>query len=536
VGPLDDAFASLRAAVIDLAQRCLARGLLNIVADDVFVPSVLPGLPAHGGPLSVGEDRPLLEKRYAYLADALGEEVSRPLSSAVAAARRLARRTSVTVDARILRGSHSGAQTETLQLIETLAGAEAVDVRVLVDPEAGDALRPLDRIGGIERLPADAVLEASPSDVVHRPYQVTSVEDLDVLARVGGRLVLNHLDLIAYHNASYFGSFESWRQFRRVTGLALAIADRVIFRTEHAARDAIGEGLVARDRIDVIPLGLDSAFEPGNGNRPEGTPEAPFLFCVGNDFRHKNRVFALRLLEALHDRGWNGHLVLAGADVGLGSSRGDEAEYLARHGLSATVHDLPALGSGELRWLYANAAAVVYPTVYEGFGLIPFEAAQAGTPCLFAAQASMAETLPSAAATLVPWSAPLSAERVLPLLEESTERARHIELVGDAARALGDRTAITARLLDVYEAALRQPLRETALLAKEGLAREAQLAKWVGLEENMGPLVGPDAYLPPDVQRALLAAATRPRLRRPLFGALRLLYRAGRRGRSAGDG
>jgi hypothetical protein len=178
----------------------------------------------------------------------------------------------------------------------------------------------------------------------------------------------------------------------------------------------------------------------------------------------------------------------------------------------------------------------VYPTVYEGFGLIPFEAAKAGTPCLFAEQASLAETLPSAAATLVPWSATLSAERVLPLLQESTERSRHIELVGDAARALGDRNSITARLLEVYEAAMRQPLRETALLATEGLAREAQLAKWVGLEENLGPLVGPNAYLPPDVQRALLAAATRPRLRRPLFAALRLLYRAGHRGRSAGDG
>jgi hypothetical protein len=47
----------------------------------------------------------------------------------------------------------------------------------------------------------------------------------------------------------------------------------------------------------------------------------------------------------------------------------------------------------------------------------------------------------------------------------------------------------------------------------------------------MGELVGPDAYLPPDVQRALLSVATRKRLRRPLFALLRVLYRLGYRAR-----
>ena len=41
---------------------------------------------------------------------------------------------------------------------------------------------------------------------------------------------------------------------------------------------------------------------------------------------------------------------------------------------------------------------MLYPTVQEGFGLVPFEAARAGVPCLFAAQTSLAEVLPREAA------------------------------------------------------------------------------------------------------------------------------------------
>ena len=56
--------------------------------------------------------------------------------------------------------------------------------------------------------------------------------------------------------------------------------------------------------------------------------------------------------------------------------------------------DLGAVDEAEKAWLYANAALVLYPTVNEGFGLVPFEAADAGAPCLWAAHSSLAELLP----------------------------------------------------------------------------------------------------------------------------------------------
>jgi glycosyltransferase involved in cell wall biosynthesis len=117
------------------------------------------------------------------------------------------------------------------------------------------------------------------------------------------------------------------------------------------------------------------------------------------------------------------------------------------------VHDLPAVTEAEKAWLYSHASAVAYPSVEEGFGLIPFEAARAGVPCLFAHEAALAETLPAEAAVLELSDAASSAERALPLLRQGPQRERQLELVGAAARRLGDADSARAKLLAVYRQA-----------------------------------------------------------------------------------
>jgi hypothetical protein len=530
VGPLDTAFGSLRAAVIDFSQRCLLRGLANIVADDVWV---LPARSALGGSSALeAGDWPLIERRYPYLSETLEADETWPaLRRSVSVARRALLGLSVTIDARIVRGSPSGPHIQTLQLVDALSRTEQIAIRFVLDPAIDQQmLALLDRMPGVERLFADEVgTDTRRTTLVHRPYQVSSPDDLDLLRSLGERLVITHLDLIAFHNPGYLASFAAWRQYRRVTRQALTMADLVIFLSEHALEDAVREGLVDRPRARLIPM-VVTGDTVGEQRRPAGAPDGDFLLCIGNDFQHKNRVFAFELLEELLDRDWEGGLVLAGAHIGEGSSAGDEAAFLAsRPEIAAAIRELPALDEPEKAWLYANAVAVVYPTVQEGFGLIPFEAAKAGIPCLFAPQASLADILPHEAALLVPWDAAASAERVLPVLHDSPERRRQVQLVIDAAARMDGVESIQSALVETYEAAIRLPFREASVLATEATVREAELAKWVDFEANMGDLVGPDAYFPPGVQRALLAIATRRWLRRPLFALVVALYRVGYR-------
>jgi hypothetical protein len=121
---------------------------------------------------------------------------------------------------------------------------------------------------------------------------------------------------------------------------------------------------------------------------------------------------------------------------------------------------------------------------------------------------------------LVPWDAAESADRVIPLLLDQPARERHVTAVRAASAGFTwDDTA--ARLIDLYHAVCDAPPSPFGVLARgEGLLNGV-------LSEDAMKLLGPGGVLPRDLERPLLALATHPRLGNPVFGALRLGYRAG---------
>ena len=296
-----------------------------------------------------------------------------------------------------------------------------------------------------------------PADVVHRPYQVSNDEDLSFLAQLGERLIVTNQDLIAYHNPSYFRDFDSWEGYRRITRSALAVADRVMFFSGHARDDALAEDLVEPERASVVHIGVDHVLTraPTAPTPPRGAARLPdgveAILCIGTDFRHKNRIFALRMLEQLQRRhDWNGYLLLVGPRVSRGSSTADEAEVLAlRPRLADAVVSFAAVSEAEKAWLFERAGLVVYPTVHEGFGLVPFEAADHGVACMWAHGTSLSELLPDDEAGIVPWDAELSADAAFALLRDPDAQARNVAAIRTAAQQLTwDATA--SRLLALY--------------------------------------------------------------------------------------
>jgi GT2 family glycosyltransferase/glycosyltransferase involved in cell wall biosynthesis len=532
VGNFDEAFSPGYGEEVDFSQRCLLQGLSHVVADDVFV--------FHRGKASFSSESDTVQeqheainrRRYPYYARSVhdAEHVTAgPLPRALGAARRAIRGPSVTIDARILGPHLTGTQVVVLELLHALWRMRSLRLRIIVPPDLGDyAHRLLDEMPDVERLTVDDVPE--PTDVVHRPFQVSTHEDVHVLRRFGERLVISQLDLIAYQNPGYFAHYESWDRYRRLTRQALAFADNVIFISHAAARDALAEDLVDPKHMAVVYLGTDHRLtalqpEPQPPAALDGSLRQRYLLCLGTDYRHKNRLFALRLFEQLQRRHeWRGSLVFAGAHVPYGSSAAEEAEFLAcRPEVAQAVTDLPAVTEAEKAWLLEHAAAVVYPTLHEGFGLMPFEAAQAGVPCLFASQSSLAEVLPSEAARIVPWDAVASADAAVPVLEGRAAKDVVEEILAVAARYSWDQAGAEVR--EIYEETARRPARESLLLAQDMWRLEE---RYEGLREALGEeglsLIGPGGVIPPSLRRPLLAVAARQWLRLPYFGLLRLTY------------
>jgi glycosyltransferase involved in cell wall biosynthesis len=459
----------------------------------------------------------------------------------------------VTIDARALDGILMGTQVHVLELTSALARTGVLRLRVLVYAERIDreTLALLRELPETEILAVEDVDEDTPaSAVLHRPQQAFAQEDLALAWQLGERVVLSQLDLIAYRHGDYFPDAGAWEDYRRASRHGMIAAERVLVLSEHTRRELIEAGLVGAERIGVIPPGLDHRIGE-ESRRPAALGAPEFLLCLGTDYRHKNRVFALRLLAALRERhGWRGTLVLAGTHVEHGSSREAEREELDAHPqLREAMIELGPVTEAEKEWLMRHAAAVVYPSEYEGFGLVPFESALRGIPCLFAALSSLAEGAVGEAATIVPWDPVQSAEAAFVLLNDPQARARHVQLLVDAARELTWERAAEATVETYREAALA-PARDATALSRDAVAQECRLiadhqevvqkliderelvlGDYNELRAEVGParsLIGEHGSLPQDLQRALLALSAHPALSRPLYGLLAAVFRASR--------
>jgi GT2 family glycosyltransferase/glycosyltransferase involved in cell wall biosynthesis len=534
VGEFDLAFTPGYGEEVDFAQRCLQSGLSHILADDVFVfhrGGASFSVNGAANPIQARHER-LIADRYPYYhaaVEAVEEDVAGPLARALSAARRSLGGLSVMIDARVVAGPMTGTQLQVLEVISALARAGTVRLSVVVNDEISPYARAhLARFSEIRLLTrrelSDNAFERA--DLVHRPYQINYDEDLTFLAGLGERLMVTNQDLIGYHNPAYFRTFAQWQGYRRITRSALAVADHVVFLSAHARDDALAEDLLEADRASVVHNGVDHTVADGSS---EPVPpvaaaalpaDAEAILCLGTDFRHKNRLFALRLLAALRERGWPGYLLLAGPHVTEGSSRSEERELIARTpGLAGAVIDLAAVSEAEKVWLFRRARLVLYPTVHEGFGLVPFESADHDVPCLWAATTSLAEVLPPDAGEIVMWNAEATAERALALLHDDSARASKLEAIRAAASGL-TWDAAAGRLTELYHLTCARPATPASSVERRhGIAS-------VGLSEDAMRLVGPGGALPADVERPLLALATHPHIGSPMFRVMKLGYRA----------
>lgn len=171
---------------------------------------------------------------------------------------------------------------------------------------------------------------------------------------------------------------------------------------------------VARDygypaaRIDVLGEGAREAFRPDG---PQALPEAmrqrgvlpPFFLTVGRLDRRKNLervVAAYRRL--LRDGAACGGLVVVGPDdSGADAIR---ARVAADPVPGERIVFTGYLEEGDLAALYRLAAAVVYPSLAEGFGLPVLEGMASGTPVITSNRSSLAEVAGDGALLVDPLS------------------------------------------------------------------------------------------------------------------------------------
>lgn len=328
-------------------------------------------------------------------------------------------------------GELGGSETYVRALVDRLAETGELEYLVLAPPAAPDAGGPLPTVVATRyprmrtipgRLAAMATAAAFPrplrsalaaADVVHYPLTirlprgvhpcVTTLHDVQ------------HLDL-----PHMFSRAE--RAFRAVAWHpSVRRADRVITTSAFVRDRAVARLGLDEAVVRVVPLGIDhDAFGPADVAREE------LIVYPARPWPHKNHHRLFEAFARVRRRRPDLRLVLTG-----GGDFGAPPEGVEIRGL---------VSQAELVSLLRHAAALVFPSLYEGFGLPVLEAMACGCPVACARSGALPEVAGDAARMFDAHDVDAIAEAVDDVLDHpDTWRARGL------ARAAGFSWDATAR-------------------------------------------------------------------------------------------
>jgi glycosyltransferase involved in cell wall biosynthesis len=222
-------------------------------------------------------------------------------------------------------------------------------------------------------------------------------EQLELPMHAGGQLLLNLCNtapligenVVTIHDASVFvvpkaysASFRLW--YRALIPVLGRLARRVVTLSAFSRAELSRHAGILPEKTDIIPPGGDHILrvpaDPGVFARVPAAPQR-YILAVGSRSPHKNIESVVKAVSRLGAAALP--LVVAG---GTNSRIFGEAAPSGAH-----YHDAGYVTDGELRALYENAACLVFPSWYEGFGLPPLEAMTCGCPVVVSNRAALPE-------------------------------------------------------------------------------------------------------------------------------------------------
>ena len=177
---------------------------------------------------------------------------------------------------------------------------------------------------------------------------------------------------------------------------AVEAADAVICVSENTRKDLLERIPVPEGRVFVTPLASELALEMSWG--PESVPERPYFLFVGTRrAEYKNFARCLQAFARLAEKRADVELWVVGP-----SFEPDERKLIRDLKMAERVKSAGVISDSHLAKFYRCALALVYPSLYEGFGIPPLEAMACGSLAIVADSPRQTEVTGNAALTVDP--------------------------------------------------------------------------------------------------------------------------------------
>ncbi|SNT36766.1 glycosyltransferase family 4 protein [Tropicimonas sediminicola] len=250
------------------------------------------------------------------------------------------------------------------------------------------------------------------------------------LLRAGRTSVTVH-DMIPYLAAA--GRLDGFRPSRLGKELMRTLvarfrqSDGVVAASQNTRRDLIELADVDPDKIHVIPNAMFHDLRRASRSeitaylaRSRLPQDRPLILNIGRNF-YKNREGVVEIFGRLRNLGSPAHLVF------VSSPDATVTEAIARMGVSDHVSFLDQVAAGDMSALYSAASALLFPSLYEGFGYPVLEAQACGTPVVCSNAGSLAEVAGEAAAVFDVADADGMAEALARILHDSAFAGQLVE-------------------------------------------------------------------------------------------------------------
>lgn len=189
---------------------------------------------------------------------------------------------------------------------------------------------------------------------------------------------LNHIDV--EHNSGLLKR----AYYRLVLRRACRRAARVLTVSEFSRARIVSWADVSPAQVVCVGNGVSEVFLEGEVNDTSRVAADGYLLCVGNRKGHKNEAALIRCLAELK-RYPNLRVIFSG-EPSL-----ELLELGERLAVGGRVSFTGPVTEARLSRLYREAAILVFPSLYEGFGLPAIEAMAAGCPVIASATTALGE-------------------------------------------------------------------------------------------------------------------------------------------------